>query len=68
MVKRDFHKYSYDGPVKEFDRVITMKWTGSTLAVSEKKARSNLVHQYKKEYGKSPRSKIELVGDVVQID
>ena len=42
------NKYSYNGPVMEFDRCIANKWQGETMAVSEKKAKSNLVYQFKK--------------------
>ena len=34
--------YLYDGPVMEFDNCVANRWTASTRAVSEKKARSNL--------------------------
>lgn len=49
--------YLYDGPVMEFDNCVANRWTASTRAVSEKKARSNLTYQFKKKnnrliYGK----------------
>lgn len=56
--------YSYDGPVLEFDRIIANRWQGQTYAVSESKARSNLVYQFKRNYGKVPRSKIALPGKI----
>ena len=40
--------YLYDGPVMEFDNCVANRWTASTRAVSEKKARSNLTYQFKK--------------------
>lgn len=57
--------YSYNGPVLEFDRIIANHWQSQTYAVSEAKARSNLVFQFKKTYGKVPRTKITLPGKVV---
>lgn len=60
--------YTYDGPVKLFDQIVSEHWRGSTIAPSEKKARSNLAYQYKKEIRKSPASKISLPGELVVIE
>lgn len=57
-----YNRYVYDGPVNEFDRCICQRWTGSTYAVSEKKARANLEFRYKKENGKAPHAKVHLPG------
>ena len=54
--------YSYDGPVLEFDRIIANHWKASTRAESEKKARTNLAYQFKKQYGRNPRSRITIPG------
>ena len=56
------NKYFYDGPVKEFSMIVNPRWQGSTYAVSEQKARSNLVYQYKITHGKAPSTKITLPG------
>lgn len=58
-------RYLYDGPVLEFDRIVASRWSGETYAISETKARSNLVFQFKKETGRIPRSKIVLPGKIV---
>ena len=58
--------YSYDGPVMEFDKIITNRWQSQTYAVSEAKARSNFAYQFKKLTGKVPRSKITLPGKIVK--
>jgi hypothetical protein len=42
------NQYTYDGPVMEFETCVTNRWHGSTYAVSEQKARSNLAYQFKK--------------------
>lgn len=62
------NKYIYDGPVLEFDRVIEKRWRGETMAVSSKKARSNLIFQFKKQYGKTSGAKITLPGELIMID
>lgn len=61
-------KFYYDGPVLEFDRIVAEHWKSSTLAVSEKKARSNLAYQFKMEFGKVPRSKISIPGKLTIIE
>ena len=63
----EYFRYSYDGPVLEFDRVIANRWRGSTLAPSEKKARINLTYQFKKQFNKTPASKITLAGNITRI-
>lgn len=42
------NRYFYNGPVMAFDKCVANSWSAETVAVSEKKARSNLVWQYKK--------------------
>lgn len=41
-------KYTYNGPVLIFGKLVTNKWSGETVAVSRKKALSNLSYQFKK--------------------
>ena len=60
--------YSYDGQVMAFDQIVNPHWKGSTFAPTEKKARSNLTYQYKKESGRSRSSKITLPGKLVVIE
>ena len=57
--------YYYNGPVLEFDRVVTNHWQAQTYATSEAKARANLAYQFKKTNGKVPRTKITLPGKIV---
>lgn len=54
------HKYAYDGPVMIFDKCVCDRWRAETVAPSEKKARSNLAHQWKLENGLIPQTKVEL--------
>jgi hypothetical protein len=64
----DYTKFIYEGPVKEFSKVIANNWSGSTYAPSEKKARSNLEYQFKKEYGREKTAKISLPGKITRVD
>lgn len=61
-------RYIYQGPVKSFDTVIMRDWSGDTWAPSEKKARANLIYQFKKQYNKSPSAKITLCGEVKRVE
>lgn len=56
--------YSYDGPVEQFGVCVSNRWKAITYAISEKKARSNLVYQFKKEHGLMARSRIKLPGKI----
>lgn len=56
------NRYVYEGPVMTFDKCVSHKWIGITYAPSEKKARSNLAYQYKRENKLSPSAKITLPG------
>lgn len=60
--------YSYNGPVLEFDRIITTRWKASTYAASEKKARSNLAYQFKQQYDRAPRSRISVPGKLTVVE
>ena len=55
------NQYMYDGPVMEFDTCVANRWQGSTYAASEKKARSNLVYQFKKKTNRIPSTRIQLL-------
>lgn len=61
---QDYHKYTYDGPVMEFDRLLSDHWKGETMAPSEKKARSNLIYQFKKQNSRIVGTKIILPGKI----
>lgn len=62
------NKYSYKGPVLEFEKIVANDWEASTVAVSEKKARCNLAYQFKTETGRVARTRITLPGKIVMID
>lgn len=61
---QEYHKYIYNGPVMEFDRLVAERWKGETMAISEKKARSNLIYQYKKSTSRIAGVKISLPGKI----
>lgn len=60
-------QYSYDGPVMEFGRCVANRWQATTRAVSERKARSNLVYQFKKDNGRTAKAKITLPGKIMSV-
>ena len=62
------HLYIYNGPVFEFERLLIDRWTASTRAESEKKARSNLAYQFKMKYGRTPNSKIIIPGKLTIVE
>lgn len=64
---QEYHKYSYDGPVMEFNTLIDNRWEGETIAPNENKAKSNLAYQYKKQHNKLPSAKISFPGKVIII-
>lgn len=63
-----YKKYSYNGPVEVFGKCVDNQWYGSTYAPSEKKARNNLVYQYKKQTGKAAATQVKLPGKVVLVE
>lgn len=64
----EYHKYVYDGPVMEFDRLIADHWTGETMAMTEKKARSNLTYQFKRQNRRIVGTKITLPGKIKMVE
>lgn len=62
-----YYEYVYEGPVKEFDRIIANRWSSRTFAPTSKKARSNLAYQFKQEFNRTPNSMISLPGDVKRV-
>ena len=63
----DLHFYLYEGPVKSFDTIVANYWRGTTHAVSEPKARSNLTYQFKQKYGFAAKAKITLPGKITLV-
>lgn len=61
------NRYSYRGPVMEFERCVSNNWEGTTYAASEKKARSNLVYQYKRQFNKTAAARITLPGELAEV-
>lgn len=62
------YKYSYSGPVLEFDHLIAGKWNSTTIASSERKAKSNLAYQFKSQTKRLPNAKITLPGKLKLIE
>ena len=63
----EMHKYAYDGPVMEFNRLLADHWRGETMASSEKKARSNLTYQFEKQNSRIAGTKITLPGKIKMV-
>lgn len=61
-------KYSYKGPVMEFDRCIANNWEASTWAVSPKKALCNLTYRFKQENNRTANTKISLPGKLTVVE
>lgn len=68
MSKQGYKRYSYEGPVCEFDRVIASMWTAETYAPSKKKAISNLAFRFKREHNKIRTAKITLPGKLAVVE
>lgn len=64
----EYHKYVYDGPVLEHDRLVADHWKGETMALSEKKAKSNLTYQYKKKNNRLAGVKVTLPGKIKMVN
>lgn len=62
------NKYIYKGSVTEFDKCIQNNWSGETMANSERKAKSNLIFQWKKSHNRNLNTKINLPDEVVLIE
>lgn len=60
MSQHELKRYSYKGPVSEFDRCIAHMWTAETSATSKQKALSNLAYRFKQENNKIKTAKITL--------
>ena len=54
--------YTYNGPVLEFDKIVTENWLGFTYAATEDRARANLEYKFKTETGRTSNAKITLPG------
>lgn len=65
---KHMNRYFYNGPVMEFHNCVQRDWLGETFAVSEKKARSNLIYQWKKKHNRCVNSKISLPGELIIAD
>lgn len=50
-----------------FGREITRRYEADTIAVSEKKARANLIYRFKREHGLAATAKITLPGKLQKL-
>ena len=63
-----YHEYTYNGPVMIFDRCVANHWKGTTMAISQQSAKSNLIYQYKKKNNLTASARVTLPGEVVNRD
>lgn len=68
MGSSNYKKYLYDGPVMYFEKCVAHRWTATTYAPSEKKARSNFIFQFTKVNNRLPNTKITLPGRIILAD
>lgn len=61
-------RYRYSGPVSQFGKCIYNKWTGETIAATERRAKNNLAYQFKKETGRLGTTNISLPGKLEEIE
>lgn len=59
-------EYTYDGPVYVHGNCYYRRWTVSTTAPSEKKARSNLIYRFKKENNVFMGTQVDLPGKFIE--
>lgn len=64
----EYHKYSYDGPVILFDKLVADHWKGETMAPTENKARSNLAYQAKKQLNIIAGTRVKLPGEIKMVN
>lgn len=60
-------EFRYSGPVMRFGTCIERDWKATTLALTKKKALSNLTYRYKRDHDMVPSTKIELPGELVEV-
>lgn len=54
------YKYYYDGPVMIFEKCVSNRWRGETVAPTNKKALCNLSYQYKTQNKLCATAKVKL--------
>lgn len=57
--------FTYSGPVTSFNKIIANNFIAQTEAVSLKKAKTNIISQFKIKNGYSMNKKIELPGKII---
>lgn len=62
MKNKQLNTYRYCGPVVEYDRCIAFNWRSETSASTEKRARSNLAYQFRKQTNRAQNVRIQLPG------
>lgn len=61
---KSMKKYTYTGPVMQFNKCIVSNWTDVTYAVSEAKARNNFAYRFKKQNNLVASASVTLPGRI----
>lgn len=65
----DSHRYSYHGPIYQWNRCVILEFKAETVAVSKKKAKQNIIYRAKKFLNlNSFAGGFELGGEIKQMD
>ena len=66
---KPYYVFSYDGPIMQFENVAIERFKSTTMAVSEAKAKQNILCRAKRKMNKSPHAGgFKLVNDLVLME
>ena len=63
-MEHEMNQYVYEGPIMVFDRCVQGKWRAETMAVSKRKAMSNITYQAKKLCNLVADTRVTLPGNL----
>ena len=55
-------RFKYSGPVLRYERIVTEKWEGTTMADTPQKAINNLKFRARRDLGLMPNAHINFIG------
>lgn len=63
----EMKKYKFTGAIFLFNSLVLNNWSAETMAVTPKKAMSNLAYQAKKVMGYLPSTQLTLDGNLMEV-
>lgn len=63
---QEFRRWAYSGPVVIFNKSVG-NWSGETIAISKKKAESNLKYQCKRDMNLVSSTKVAFFNEVQEV-